>query len=115
MPLARKAQCREALVHEGVAEKLVCGAMHVGTASCREAARALIVALTHDSHERTEAVLALVREKVSVCLKHPVSMDLPHAVEGEMSLLGDMCAAVDSCWEVKYKALMQASDWKSWL
>ncbi len=107
VPLARVSKCREALVCEGLAEELVCGAMHVGAPGSREAARALIVSLAHDSHVLTESVLALVRDKVSTCLKHPMSLDLVHAVEGEMTLLGDMCTAMDSCWEIKYKALMQ--------
>jgi hypothetical protein len=107
VPLARVSKCREALVREGIAEELVCGAMHVGAAGSREAARALIVTLAHDSHVLTESMLALVRDKVSMCLKYPMSMDLLHAVEGEMTLLGDMCTVMDTCWEIKYKALMQ--------
>ena len=70
-------------------------------------ARQLVVALCRDSEELTTRVVGLVRDKVSACIAHPLSMDLQGAVEGEMALLCDLCSSMDRCWEIKYRALMQ--------
>jgi E3 ubiquitin-protein ligase UBR4 len=107
VPLAERDECRSEMIKGGTLDALVESAMHMGPMYSREMARSLVVALARDSKELTARVVVLVRRKVSACLAHPLSIDIQAAVEGELALLCDMCSSMDTCWEIKYRALIE--------
>lgn len=107
VPLAERDECRSEMIEAGTLDALVESAMHMGPMYSREMARSLVVALARDSKELTARVVVLVRRKVSACLAHPLSIDIQAAVEGELALLCDMCSSMDTCWEIKYRALIE--------
>jgi hypothetical protein len=104
----QRPSCRQLVMREGLLAALIGGIMHTGSAASKRQARAVTCLLVRDDAALTGMMLQQgIVAKVDACLQHRSALDLEAALREEMLLLNDACRQPDSCWEQKYKTLLQ--------
>jgi hypothetical protein len=103
--LAERQEGRVIMVKEGLLEELVGGTLRMGSASGRREGLRLVCNLVRNEARLTQRMLELVTWQLEKGLQSGGRLD-GEAVEEDLELLGQACAVMDSCWEVKYQALL---------